>query len=242
MNKRILLSEEERNLILQQHQSKGTSVSSQINEFFFEDDEETEDFGDYEGDEGAEETAEKLSNMEPTYVGRGLEDNKPKEMFGSFSDEHGWYDQHDKHFTGDFDFDYDEEVFDDFKSLIDKHGDNQKWFGSDGEKFFNLYKERLKGPFKVRTKKDLDLNESDSEEFPFEPGPTGMRSARSRADFQPAGPREVDLGSSVFGKYSEEIPPIVVRYMRKNPRLIIQRLYDIYGDKMENYISQAKNK
>jgi hypothetical protein len=69
-----------------------------------------------------------------------------------------------------------------------------------------------------------------------------MRSARSRADFQPAGSREVELGGGVFGKYSEDVPPIVIRYMRKNPRMIIKRLYDIYGDKMMEYIEDAQNK
>ena len=47
--------------------------------------------------------------------------------------------------------------------------------------------------------------------------------------------REVEL-EKVFGKYSGEIPPDVVRYMRKNPKLIITRLLDIYGTKMIEYI------
>lgn len=79
------------------------------------------------------------------------------------------------------------------------------------------------------------LNE-DLEDAPFEKGPSGMRAARSRADYEPAGAREVELGTGVFGKYSEEIPPIVIRYMRKNPRLIIQRLKSIYGDKIFDYL------
>lgn len=243
MNKRILLSEEEKNSILKQHASKGTSISSNINEYYFEDEyyDDEEDFGDYEGDEGAEDTAEKLSNMEPTYVGKGLEDNKPKKMFGSFADD--WYDESDRKFSGEFDFDYDEEEFDEFEPFYEKFGKETKWFapGENGKSFFDKYKQLTGKPFKVRSRKDSDLNESDSEEFPFEPGPAGMRSARSRADYQPAGSREVDLGSNVFGKYSEEIPPIVIRYMRKNPRLIIQRLYDIYGEKMEKYIRDAQN-
>jgi len=81
------------------------------------------------------------------------------------------------------------------------------------------------------------LNE-DVEDAPFEKGPRGMRAARSRADFEPAGSREVELGGGVFGKYSEEVPPIVIRYMRKNPRLIIKRLKDIYGDKLLDYLTE----
>lgn len=245
MNKRIIISEEEKKSILTQHAQKGTSISSNINEYYFEDEEyEDEDFGDYEGDEGAEESAEKLSNMEPTYVGRGLSDNKPSKMFGSFDDEHGWFDELDRQHRGEFDFDFDEEEFDDFEPFAEKYGDKTHWFakGEEGKKFFDMYKDKYQKPFKVRTRRgEEDLMEQE-DDFPFEPSPTGMRSARSRADFQPAGSREVELSSGVFGKYSEEVPPIVIRYMRKNPRMVIKRLYDIYGDKMLQYIEDAQNK
>lgn len=50
-------------------------------------------------------------------------------------------------------------------------------------------------------------------------------------------PREGDI-EDVFGQYSEEIPPSVLRYMRKNPKAIIQRLYKVYGQQMFDYISQ----
>ena len=45
-----------------------------------------------------------------------------------------------------------------------------------------------------------------------------------------------DRLEDVFGKYSGEVPADVVRYMRKNPKLIITRLLDIYGQKMVNYM------
>ncbi len=95
---------------------KETKESEEMDEWFFFDDEEENEStpGDYEGDEEAEDEAEELSAQEPTYVGRGLQDNKPGKIFGSFSDEHGWYNQDDEDFEGEFDFDYDEEVFDDF--------------------------------------------------------------------------------------------------------------------------------
>jgi hypothetical protein len=97
-------------------------------------------------------------------------DNKIKnkitnKMFGSFDDEHGWFDQSDREHSGDFDFDYDEEEFEDFSSLMTKHGKNQRWFGpNDGEKFFNQYKDKFGGkPFRVRIAKGLE-EEAETEE------------------------------------------------------------------------------
>jgi hypothetical protein len=52
------------------------------------------------------------------------------------------------------DDDFDTEEFDSFQKLQDKYGDKQKWFSNnDGEKMFNLYKEKTGRPFKVKTKK-----------------------------------------------------------------------------------------
>ena len=51
-------------------------------------------------------------------------------------------------------------------------------------------------------------------------------------------PRETEL-ENLFGSYSGEIPADIVRYMRKNPRLIMQRLYDMYGDKMYDYMKDS---
>ena len=122
--------------------------------------------GDYEGDEEAEEEAEELSVQEPTYVGKGLADNKigaeiKNKIFGSFSDDHGWYDEHDKDFEGDFDFDYDEEEFDEFEPLYSKYGDKTRWFapGDEGKKFFDMYKKKY-GPLRVRVMK---MTEEDGE-------------------------------------------------------------------------------
>ena len=47
-------------------------------------------------------------------------------FYGSFDDEHGWYDNSDRAHHGGFDFDYEEEEFPDFQSLMSKHGKNQK--------------------------------------------------------------------------------------------------------------------
>jgi hypothetical protein len=112
-----------------------------------------------------EEEAEKLSNQEPTYVGRGLSDNKPGKMFGSFSDEDGWYDDSDRSYSGDFDFDFDEEEFDDFETFHSKYGKNQPWFasGDEGRTMFNKYREIEGKPFRVRKMRYLD-EEAETEE------------------------------------------------------------------------------
>jgi len=139
----------------------------EVEEWFFFDDEEEEEStpGDYEGDEDEEEEAEELSAQEPTYVGKGLADNKPGKIFGSFNDEHGWYDETDRDYKGKFDFDYDEEEFDDFSSLYDKYGKQTKWFspGERGQRMFDLYKKRFGGPMKIRVVKSLG-EEAETEE------------------------------------------------------------------------------
>jgi hypothetical protein len=131
--------------------------------YFHSKDEDGSTPGDYEGDEDEEEEAEELSAQEPTYVGKGLRDNKPGKMFGSFSDEHGWYDESDRQHKGEFDFDYDEEEFEDFPSMYDKIGKNQKWFapGEEGQRFFDTYKEKFGSPFKVRTRRDMGEQETE---------------------------------------------------------------------------------
>ena len=57
-----------------------------------------------------------------------------------------------------------------------------------------------------------------------------MRDTYSRKDYK-SSPREQGV-RNVFGKYGEEIPPSVLRYMRKNPTAIVNRLYKLYGDKI----------
>ena len=69
---------------------------------------------------------------------------------------------------------------------------------------------------------ETKLNEDIESEFSVEPN-------------VPKTPTE-DRLEDVFGKYSGEVPADVVRYMRKNPKLIITRLLDIYGQKMINYM------
>jgi hypothetical protein len=145
-------------------QKKETKESEEIDEWFFYDSEDEDEStpGDYEGDEEAEDEAEELSAQEPTYVGRGLSDNKPGKIFGSFSDDHGWYNQDDEDFEGDFDFEYDEEEFDDFSSMYDKYGDKVRWFspGERGQRLFDMYKQKY-GPMKIRTRRDMGEQETE---------------------------------------------------------------------------------
>ena len=129
----------------------------EVEEFFYYDDEEEDESvpGDYEGDEDAEEEAEELSAQEPTYVGKGL--RKPK-MIGSFDDEHGWFDEHDRQRHPDDMEDFEEEEFSDLDSLLARHGQNQTWFGKgDGLRMFNAYRDKFGGkPFRVRLAKGLE--------------------------------------------------------------------------------------
>ncbi len=106
----------------------------------------------------------------------------------------------------------------------------------------------------MSTKKIIKLNESDianivknvikkqsrkpmNEAYPEREERRKDTNFRSR-DFEPY-KRERDV-SDVFGKYGEDVPPAVIQYMRKNPRAIIKRLYDIYGDKLFDYVNDVK--
>lgn len=127
------------------------SKKHEVDEFYFYDNED----------------AEELSQNEPTYVGKGLADNKimadmKNKIFGSFSDELGWFDQQDRQHKGDFDFDFDEEEFDEFEPMYDKYGKDTSWFapGEEGKKFFNLYKDKY-GPMKIRKMRDMDEAETE---------------------------------------------------------------------------------
>jgi hypothetical protein len=154
---------------------KETKESEEIDEWFY--------FNDKGEDESIED-AEELSQNEPTYVGKGLKDNKIKadlrnRIFGSFDDEHGWFDDSDRPFTGEFDFDYDEEVFPTFDSLMSKYGDKQKWFApNDGQRFFKTYQDKFGGaPFRIRKMKNLG-EEAETEEG----GAFGLAVRNAKAD------------------------------------------------------------
>ena len=54
-------------------------------------------------------------------------------------------------------------------------------------------------------------------------------------------PRERNL-RKVFGSYEPEVSDDTIRYMRKNPRLIIKRLIDIYGDKFFDMVDLERQR
>jgi len=66
-----------------------------------------------------------------------------------------------------------------------------------------------------------------------------MKDTYSKAKYKQS-PKEAEI-EGVFGQYGEDIPPAVLRYMRKNPKAIIKRLYDVYGQDMFEYISGYSN-
>jgi hypothetical protein len=85
--------------------------------------------------------------------------------------DHGFYDKDDRQMK-DFDFDYDEEEYDDFDEFVSKYP-NQKWFPIDdrdeqpfdfklrpGRRFWDMYKEKFGGPFKLRKRRG-EMGEGD---------------------------------------------------------------------------------
>lgn len=67
----------------------------------------------------------------------------------------------------------------------------------------------------------------ESEEERYEKGKSGVRAARSKADYEPT-PKESEIMKSLFGKYQDDIPPIVVRYLRKlSKKTLTKRLIDL---------------
>jgi hypothetical protein len=51
-------------------------------------------------------------------------------------------------------------------------------------------------------------------------------------------PREKQL-QGMFGEYNNQIPNDILRYMRKNPQLIMNRLAKIYGNNFLKYTEKA---
>ena len=56
-----------------------------------------------------------------------------------------------------------------------------------------------------------------------------------RDSFNPYEREESLMG--VFGPYAQDVPPIVIQYMRKNPAAVVKRLMDVYGkDRILKYM------
>jgi len=62
-----------------------------------------------------------------------------------------------------------------------------------------------------------EMDEDDTDDKPYEKGPRGMKASRARASFIPS-PKENEILNNLFGQYGDDIPPIVIRYLRKLPR------------------------
>jgi hypothetical protein len=72
-----------------------------------------------------------------------------------------------------------------------------------------------------------EMSEEDSDDKPYEKGKMGMKASRTRATFEPT-PKEKDILEKLFGEYGNDIPPIVIRYLRKLPRKVLtKRLMDL---------------
>jgi hypothetical protein len=62
-----------------------------------------------------------------------------------------------------------------------------------------------------------EMDEDNTDGKPYEMGKRGMKASRARASFIPT-PQENEILNNLFGQYGEDIPPIVIRYLRKLPR------------------------
>ena len=65
-----------------------------------------------------------------------------------------------------------------------------------------------------------EMDEDITDGKPYEMGKRGMKASRARASFAPS-PLETDISNTLFGQYGEDIPPIVIRYLRKLPRKVL---------------------
>jgi hypothetical protein len=62
-----------------------------------------------------------------------------------------------------------------------------------------------------------EMDEDITDDKPYEKGPRGMKASRARSSFTPT-PKENEILNNLFGQYGDDIPPIVIRYLRKLPR------------------------
>jgi hypothetical protein len=62
-----------------------------------------------------------------------------------------------------------------------------------------------------------EMYEDETDGKPYEMGKRGMKASRARASFIPT-PQENEILNNLFGQYGDDIPPIVIRYLRKLPR------------------------
>ena len=116
---------------------------------------------------------------------------------------------------GDNDFDYVEGGGNDYGTFEKMH--HMKKIKSEGK-----YEDDDNEDDAVVGSEDLQIDSSEMYEDetdgkPYEMGKRGMKASRARASFTPT-PQENDILNNLFGQYGEDIPPIVIRYLRKLPR------------------------
>ena len=84
---------------------------------------------------------------------------------------------------------------------------------------------------------DFLMNETKKEFIDYEP--VNEQDYSSDTD-RPTSDRERQAKSLFGDKYGQYIPNDVIRYLRKNPSQFIKRLYQMYGDKIYDYLDKAK--
>jgi hypothetical protein len=124
-------------------------------------------------------------------------------------------DIYDVNDLGDNDFDYVEGGGNDYGTFEKMH--HMKKIKSEGK-----YKNTDNEDDAVVGSEDLQIDSSEMYEDetdgkPYEMGKRGMKASRARASFIPS-PQENEIINNLFGQYGEDIPPIVIRYLRKLPR------------------------
>ena len=125
--------------------------------------EKVEPYGDFSTD--SPKKVGKVKNSGFNYEKKVAKEFNEGKFLGQNRDgEEFWTDEMDRVYTGDFDFDYDEEEFDDYDSFTEKAG-NQRWFQSgdqsdSGRRIFNTYRDKW-GPLKLRKKRMEEQGETE---------------------------------------------------------------------------------
>ena len=112
---------------------------------------------------------------------------------------------------GDNDFDYVEGGGNDYGTFEKMH--HMKKIKSEGE--YEDPDNEDDGFEDIQAGEEMDEDDTDGK--PYEMGKRGMKASRARASFIPT-PQENEILNNLFGQYGEDIPPIVIRYLRKLPR------------------------
>jgi hypothetical protein len=185
--------------------------------------EEAEDGIDYGVDDETELDIEAGDDLDLGMDTETQEMTEDDDMYLGIGD-HGFYDQSENRMK-DFDFDYDEEEYDDFNEFISKYP-KQRWFQTDGgedlpfdmrptPKFWDLYKEKFGGPFKLR-KRRSEIGEGDDMYLGI--GDHGFydKSDRQIKDF------DFDYDEEEYDDYDE--------FTSKYPN---QKFFPKYGDDVE---------